>query len=93
MNEIRANVNTMRTYYGLAAKEWEETIVAGRTSTRGWQDHVAEIRTAIMDVINLVNGWDVNTAAQGIVAPNWIPLTRTPSAAVMMQLRSTIAAL
>lgn len=69
MNEIRANINTMRTYYGLAAKTWAETIVAGQTSTRGWQDHVIEIRAAIMDVINLVNGWDVNSASQGIIAP------------------------
>lgn len=93
MNELRANINTARQYYGLANKAWAETITAGVTSTRNWFDHVTEMRAAIMEVINFVNGWDTASTAQGITNPNWVNLTRTPSRDVLEQIRSVISAL
>ncbi|MGI6634174.1 MAG: hypothetical protein ACOX7B_03260 [Christensenellales bacterium] len=90
INELRNNINIMRQYYGLNAKAWSETVVAGHTSTRNWAAHITEMREAIKDIINQVNGWDINSNALNITQPNWIPLTQRPSAPIMAQLRQVI---
>lgn len=89
MNELRTMINNVRAYYGLAAKVWSETIEAGTTSTRNWTAHIAEMRQAIQDVVNLVNGWDTTTTALRIVLPTWKESTK-PSAEAMEQLRAVI---
>ena len=90
INELRVMVNNVRVYYGLAAISWAESIVAGVTKSRGWRGHIAEIRSAINDVVTLVNGWDTASAINRITAPQWIIVTEKPSAAAMEQLRNLI---
>ena len=74
INEIRVMVNTIRQYYGLEAIVWNETITAGITKTRNWRDHVTEIRSAINDVISLINSWDSMSSVNRVQVPSWIVL-------------------
>jgi len=93
INEIRVMVNTIRQYYGLEAMVWDETITAGITKTRNWRAHVTEIRSAINDVISLINSWDGLSSVNRVQIPSWIVLGDRPSAAVLNQLRSVTASL
>jgi hypothetical protein len=94
INELRDAVNNVRSYYGLSAKSWSEAVEAGTTSTKNWAAHIAELRAAIDDVVNLVNSWDSTATANKITLPTRIPLTgNKPRADVMAQLRAEIALL
>ncbi len=94
MNELRQAVNQIRAYYGLSAYVWEESIIAGETSMASWASHVSEIRNAIEEIATLVNGWDATSTTHNILLPVWIEIAgMQPSAAVMNQLRATIALL
>ena len=94
ITELRAYINTVRAYYGLAAVSWAATITAHVTSTAGWAAHVAEMQGAIDDVITLVNGWDANADDDMIEEPTWIvPDGKRPQADVMEQLRSVLVTL
>jgi len=91
MTELRTMVNTVRQYYGLADVVWEEPIVAGVTKCRGWADHVAELRSAINDVVTLVNGWDAFSTVGNITAFSWVKIRgRQPQADVMAQIRDIV---
>ena len=93
MTELRDYINTIRAYYGLSAVSWAETITAGVTKARNWSAHIVEMRTAITDVVTLVNGWDTASSTNRIVLTTWIALGTKPSAAVMEQIRAAIALL
>ena len=92
MTELRTMINTARSYYGLSAVVWAEPIVAGATKTRGWAEHIVEMRAAINDILTLVNGWDTASTLNRIPAISWIPLRgRQPQADVIEQVRQVIA--
>lgn len=94
INELRAMVDNVRLYYGMAAYAWAETVTANSTSLGGWKDHVLELRTAIDQVVTLVNGWDTSSTTHNIPAISWISIpTNSPSMAVMDQLRAVIPTL
>ena len=94
MNELRSCVNNLRVYYGLIPIAWAEAITSGSTSLAGWTSHVLELRSAIEDIVSLVNGWDTASITHNITLPAWIDIsTNTPTAAVMEQLRSAISLL
>ena len=91
MTELRAAVDNVRAYYGLAAYPWAAAITAGVTSLAGWTGHVQELRTAIEQVVALVNGWDTASATNRITLPAWIAIPENkPAAAVITQLRNVI---
>ncbi len=91
MQELRNAVDQVRAYYGMVTYPWAETLVAGVTSLAGWTSHVLEIRSAIEQVVSLVNGWDLESATHNISSPMWIPISANkPSTAVMTQLRDAI---
>ena len=91
INELRAMVNDIRAYYGMAAYAWAQTVTAGSTSLAGWSSHIAELRQAIDQIVALVNGWDSANATHDISLPVWISITQNkPTVAVMNQLRSAI---
>lgn len=48
LNEIRQMLETMATFYGATAPIWAEQIIAGTTSTRNTNSHIAEIRAYIL---------------------------------------------
>ncbi len=94
MTELRAAINNVRAYYGMAAYPWAQAITAGTTALAGWTGHVQEMRTAIEQVAALVNGWDTGSSTYNITLPAWIAIPQnTPSAAVIAQLRSVIPTL
>lgn len=94
INELRTMVNNVRSYYGLSAYVWAETIVANQTPTRNWKSHVEELRTAINQIIALVNNWDATNSVNDIPAPQWIAITgKTPRADVMEQIRAVVKTL
>ena len=91
MNELRTIINNVRAYYGMAAYAWAQTITAGSTSLAGWTSHVTELRTAIDQIVALVNGWDTGSTTHNISLPAWIAITENkPTAAVINQLRAAI---
>lgn len=91
INELRTAINNVRAYYGMAAHSWVQTITAGSTSLAGWTSHVTELRTAIDQIVALVNGWDDASSDHDISLPAWIAITENkPSAAVINQLRAAI---
>ena len=94
MIELRTAVNTIRAYYGLAAKAWGENIAAGVTSLANWKTHVLELRAAIDEVITHVNGWDSASTLYQISLPAWIDIpVNKPIVAVMNQLRQVLKTL
>lgn len=94
VTELRTMANTVRAYYGMSAVSWAEAITAGITSARNWAAHILELREAIDEVIDLVNGWDTTTITNRIPAPSWIQLTAgKPRADAMEQIRDTIESL
>jgi len=93
ITELRTIINVIRAYYGLGAVSWAAAITAG-TSSSGWAAHVAEMQSAIDDVVTLVNAWDASATANLITEPAWIiPDGKRPQANVMEQLRSVIVTL
>jgi hypothetical protein len=53
-----------------------------------------ELRSAIEDIVSLVNGWDTTSTTHNIALPVWLDISsNTPTAAVMEQLRSAITLL
>ena len=93
-NELRTKINTLRSYYGLSAYAWKETIVTGATSLRGWAEHMTEMQEAVTEIISLVNGWDAMAVRNIIPVPNWVNVAdEVPRAAAITQLRSLLAQL
>jgi hypothetical protein len=94
ITELRTYINTVRAYYGLADVSWADTITAHVTSTAGWAAHVAEMQSAIDDVVTLVNAWDAQAEDNLIEVPTWIvPDGKRPQADVIEQLRSVLVTL
>ncbi len=93
INELRAAVDTVRSYYGLSAYNWAETITAGRTSARGWTSHISELRMAIDEIVALVNGWDTAAVLNQIDVPAWLTVGIRPPAAVLNQIRTILPTL
>ncbi len=90
MLNLRASVNVVRGYYGLAAYIWDDDIIAGKTQVRDWLYHIAEIRTAVENVITLLNAFEPD------VIPQFDWLSRgigRPRADVMNQLINLILVL
>ena len=90
MTELRTMVNTIRSYYGLSAVSWAETITAGITKTRNWKAHITELRSAINDVVTIINTWDESSTTNRVPALAWTPISEKPDAAAMNQLREVI---
>ncbi len=93
INEMRNAINVVRSYYGLSEYVWPQTIVAGQTSMRGWAGHIAELRSAINEVITFVNGWDSAAVSNRISQPSWVSLDAWPQASDITQIRTVITQL
>lgn len=90
IQSLRAAVNNVRRYYSMVTVTWSEEVVVGRTPIRNWTFHVLELREAIEQVIELVNGFSPGSTL-GITIPDWLPLTSgRPRAAVMEQLQDIL---
>ena len=93
MRCLRTAVNNVRDFYGLSAVSWSEDVIAGKTYVKNWPFHVLELRKAIAQVVDAINGFDVAWANK-LLDPAWIPIaTGRPQAAVMQQLQTLILGL
>lgn len=89
VNEIREIVDSLRAAYGLSVTAWSETIAAGTTSLRHYNEHVREIRSGIAAVVSQIN----SLAGQTIVnAPaSWCALAENgPKAEAITEIRNAI---
>ena len=89
INELRSCLDDICDYYGIARTVWAATVTAKVTSTLGWVSHVTEIQNTIIRVANYINDWDAQTGALNVNLPAFIT-ARTPTAAVILQLRELI---
>lgn len=89
INELRSCLDDICDYYGLARTAWAATVTAKVTSTLGWVSHVTEIQNTIIRIANYINDWDAQTGALNVNLPAFIT-ARTPTAAVILQLRELI---
>ena len=93
MRSLRTAVNNVRDFYGMSAVSWAEDIISGKTHVKNWPFHVLELRKAIEQVVDGINGFDVAWANK-LPDPVWIPITTgRPQATVMQQLQTIILGL
>ena len=93
IRSLRTAVNNVRDFYGLSTASWSEDVVVGKTTVKNWPFHVLELRNAIEQVVDSVNGFDVAWTNK-LPDPEWIPITMgRPQAAVMQQLQTIILGL
>jgi hypothetical protein len=79
----------VRIYYNLTAFVWHETVIAGRTQILNWTYHILELRTAIDEIIAVINHF-----GPAVPVPQWIPIEPgRPRAAIMEQMHTIIPAL
>jgi len=93
ITDLRTAINNNRKYYGLSAYSWDGEITPQVTPVIYFPFHILELRAAIQPVIDWVNDYDPQAAAQGVlplleILPlDWQNIgTRRPRAAVMNQL-------
>lgn len=89
MNELREIVDSLRVAYGLSATAWGETIAAGTTSLRHYNEHIREIRSGIAAVVSQIN----SLAGQAVVnAPaSWCTLAENgPKAEAITEIRNAL---
>ena len=90
---LRAAVNAVRRYYGMAAVVWAEDVVAGKTPIRNWTFHVLELRKAMEQIIEMIHDFAPGSTL-GVPIPDWLPIAPgRPKAVVMSQLREILCEL
>ncbi|GHU72646.1 hypothetical protein AGMMS49992_09040 [Clostridia bacterium] len=90
---IRTAVNVVRKYYGLPLVVWAEPVVAWLCQIKNWVFHIKEIRTALDEVVALINSHDA-VATFDVPSFVWLPIkTGSPQAAVMNQIHALILSL
>ena len=93
IRSLRTAINSVRDFYGLSVVSWSEDVIAGKTTVKNWPFHVLELRKAIEQVVDFINGFDV-TWTNKLPDPAWISITTgRPQASVMQQLQTLILGL
>ena len=92
INELRSRVEELCTLYGVTAPTWQEDIIAGTTSIRGFPGHITELRAAIEALYAAINAQREETV---IAPPSWtVALTDIkPKAAAIEELRAAARAI
>ena len=92
INELRSRVEELCTLYGITAPTWQEDIIAGTTSIRGFPGHITELRAAIEALYAAINAQREEPV---IAPPSWaVALTDIkPKAAAIEELRAAARAI
>ena len=92
INELRSRIVELCTLYGVTAPTWQEEIIPGTTSIRGFPNHITELRTAIEALYAAINAQRDETV---IAPPSWtVALTDIkPKAAAIEELRAAARAI
>ena len=91
INELRSRIVELCTLYGVTAPVWDETIIAGTTSVKGFPSHIAELRNALDAIYTAINNFGTDV----IASPIWaVALTDVkPKAAAIEELRAAARAI
>lgn len=93
IQQLRDAVNAVRRYYGLPVKVWKEAVVGGKTPVWRWPLHIAEIRSAVDDIVSLINIHDASGAFD-VPPVGWLPFTvGRPRTDLMRQIQDLILTL
>jgi hypothetical protein len=93
IQQLRDAANAVRRYYGLPIQVWKETVAAGKTPVWRWPLHIAEIRSAVDDIVSVINAHDAS-GAFNVLPVGWLPFTAgRPRADLMRQLQDLILTL
>lgn len=94
ISELRSQIDTIRSYYGLSSYNWSTTMVARSSKIANWLTEIRDIRTAMTEVINHINEWDYSSTTGNVDPPTWISITTNcPRADVMNELRNILRTL
>jgi len=72
IQQLRDAANAVRRYYGLPVQVWKEAVAAGKTPVWRWPLHIAEIRSAVDDIVNVINAHDASGALD-VPPVGWLP--------------------
>jgi hypothetical protein len=89
ITELRAVLDDICDYYGIARTVWAHAVVANVTSLLGWVSHVTEIQNTITRVAAYINDWDADTSSLNVTLPAFLTAT-APTASVITQLREIV---
>ena len=93
IQQLRDAANAVRRYYSLPVQVWKEAVVGCKTPVWRWPLHIAEIRSAIDDIVSLINAHDMSDAFD-VPPVGWLPfLPGRPRADRMWQLQDLILTL
>ena len=89
ITELRAVLDDICDYYGIARTVWAHAVVANVTSLLGWVSHVTEIQNTITRIAAYINDWDAETSSLNVTLPVFLTAT-SPTASVITQLREIV---
>jgi hypothetical protein len=93
IQQLRDSANTVRRYYGLPVRTWKETVVGGKTPVLHWPLHIAEICSAVDDIVSVINAHDASGAFD-VLLVGWQPFTAgRPRADLTQQIQDLILTL
>ncbi|MEA4969905.1 MAG: fibronectin type III domain-containing protein [Candidatus Pelethousia sp.] len=93
IQQLRDAANAVRRYYGLSVQPWKETVVGGKTPIWRWPLHITEIRSAVDDIVSVINSHDASGAFD-VPPVGWLPfLPGRPRADLMRQIQDLILTL
>ena len=93
IQQLRDAANAVRRYFGLPVQAWKEAIVGDKTPVWRWPLHIAEIRSAVNDIVSLINVHDTS-GAFNVPPVGWLPfLAGRPRADLMRQIQDLILTL
>ncbi|HVI40919.1 MAG TPA: hypothetical protein VM577_09685, partial [Anaerovoracaceae bacterium] len=93
IQQLRDAANVVRRYYGLPVQAWKEAVVGGKTPIWRWPLHIAEIRSAVDDIVSLINVHDASGTFD-IPPVGWLPFTAgRPRADLLRQIQDLILTL
>ena len=93
IQQLRDATNIVRRYYGLSAQIWKEAIVGGKTPVIRWPLHIAEIQSAVDDIVSVINAHDASGTFD-VPPVGWQPFTAgRPRADLTRQIQDIILTL
>jgi hypothetical protein len=90
IQQLRDATNAARRYYGLPVQVWKDAVTAGRTPVWRWPLHIAEIRSAVDDIVSVISAHDASGAFD-VPPVGWLPFPAgRPRADLMRQIQDLI---
>ena len=92
INELRAALDAICDYYGIARTVWGETVEAGTTPLHNWMGHATELQNTVRRIAGIINDYDPESSANRVILPT-MPTPGRASAEIINQLRQIVTML